>query len=159
MIPAMTEQQLTPIEVRDIMRLLPHRYPFQLVDRVLSYQLEPEKKLTAVKNVTINEPYFPGHFPDSPIMPGVLIIEALAQASGVLAHLALAAGKAEAGLYYLVKIDNARFSKTVIPGDQLILEVTQKRLMRNMGMYDCEALVDGKVVACAQILCAGKAGS
>jgi 3-hydroxyacyl-[acyl-carrier-protein] dehydratase len=154
----MSDQQLTPVEVREIMEMLPHRYPFQLVDRVIFYELEPEKTLRAIKNVTINEPYFPGHFPDSPIMPGVLIIEALAQASGILAFLAQAAKKSGSGLYYLVKIDKARFSKTVTPGDQLILEVTQKRLMRNMGKYECRALVDGKVVASAEILCAGKSG-
>ena len=129
----MSDPQLTPIEVSDIMKMLPHRYPFQLVDRVLAYQLEPVKTLTAIKNVTINEPFFRGHFPDSPVMPGVLIIEALAQASGILAFLAKAADQSGSGLYYLVKIDKARFNKTVTPGDQLILEVTQKRLMRNMG--------------------------
>jgi 3-hydroxyacyl-[acyl-carrier-protein] dehydratase len=155
----MSDTQLSTLEVREIMDMLPHRYPFQLVDRVLSYELEPEKKLTALKNVTMNEPFFPGHFPDAPIMPGVLIIEAMAQASGVLAYLSMAAGNSGRGLYYLVKIDKARFTKTVVPGDQLIMEVTQKRIMRNMGMYDCRALVDGKVVASAQILCAGKSES
>lgn len=155
----MSDQQLTPIEVRDIMQMIPHRFPFQMVDRVLSYQLEPEIRLTAMKNVTINEPYFPGHFPDAPVMPGVLIIESLAQACGVLGYLSLAAKKSNTGLYYLVKIDKARFTKTVVPGDQLILQVTQKRLMRNMGLYDCRALVGDKVVASTEILCAGKSES
>jgi 3-hydroxyacyl-[acyl-carrier-protein] dehydratase len=155
----MSDKQLSTIEVREIMEMLPHRYPFQLVDRVLSYELEPQKKLTAIKNVTINEPFFPGHFPGSPVMPGVLIIEAMAQASGVLAVVSLKAGKSDSGLYYLVKIDKARFSKTVVPGDQLVLEVVQKRMMRKMGLYECRAEVDGKVVASADILCAGKAGS
>jgi 3-hydroxyacyl-[acyl-carrier-protein] dehydratase len=152
----MSDPFTLPIEARDIMKMLPHRFPFQLVDRVIAYELEPEKKLTAIKNVTINEPFFPGHFPDSPVMPGVLIIEALAQASGILAFAAKAANDLEPGLYYLVKIDKARFTKTVTPGDQLVLEVMQKRLVRNMGLYDGRALVDGKVVASAEILCAGK---
>jgi len=152
----MNDKQLSTLEVREIMQMLPHRYPFQLVDRVLSYELEPEKRLTALKNVTMNEPFFPGHFPDSPVMPGVLIIEAMAQASGVLAFLSLASEQLAQSLYYLVKIDKARFSKTVVPGDQLILEVLQKRMLRRMGLYECRALVDGAVVASAEILCAGK---
>jgi 3-hydroxyacyl-[acyl-carrier-protein] dehydratase len=152
----MNESSLTAIEVRDIMAMLPHRYPFQLLDRVLSWQSEPILKLTAIKNVTINEPFFQGHFPGNPIMPGVLIIEALAQASGVLAFVSQSAQENPRGLYYLVKIDNARFKRTVVPGDQLVLEVIQKRMMRGMGLYECEALVDGRQVASAEILCAGR---
>lgn len=152
----MNESSLTAIEVRDIMAMLPHRYPFQLLDRVLSWQSEPDLKLTAIKNVTINEPFFQGHFPGNPIMPGVLIIEALAQASGVLAFVSQSAQDDPKGLYYLVKIDNARFKRTVVPGDQLVLEVVQKRMMRGMGLYECEALVDGRQVARAEILCAGR---
>lgn len=152
----MNESSLTTIEVRDIMAMLPHRYPFQLLDRVLSWQSEPVLKLTAIKNVTINEPFFQGHFPGNPIMPGVLIIEALAQASGVLAFVSQSAQENPKGLYYLVKIDNARFKRTVVPGDQLVLEVIQKRMMRGMGLYECEALVDGRQVASAEILCAGR---
>src|SRR5690554_2539088 len=94
-----------PIEVEQIRRLLPHRYPFLLVDRVLAYSLEPEKTLTAVKNVSVNEPFFQGHFPNDPVMPGVLILEAMAQACGILAHVALATMEDEGALYYLVKID------------------------------------------------------
>jgi 3-hydroxyacyl-[acyl-carrier-protein] dehydratase len=146
------------IDVAAIMRMLPHRYPFQLVDRVLDWESEPVKKLTAIKNVTINEPFFPGHFPDKPVMPGVLILEALAQASGILAFVSDSAKQTEQGLYYLVKIDKARFSKIVTPGDQLILQVIQKRMMRGMGLYDCEAMVDGNQVARAEILCAGRPG-
>lgn len=152
----MNESSLTTIEVRDIMAMLPHRYPFQLLDRVLSWQSEPVLKLTAIKNVTINEPFFQGHFPGNPIMPGVLIIEALAQASGVLAFVSQSAQENPKGLYYLVKIDNARFKRTVVPGDQLVLEVIQKRMVRGMGLYECEALVDGRQVANAKILCAGR---
>ncbi len=152
----MSENSMSAIEVKEIMQMLPHRYPFQLVDRVLSWEAEPVKKLTAIKNVTVNEPYFPGHFPENPVMPGVLIIEALAQASGILAFVSASAKKADIGLYYLVKIDKARFSKIVIPGDQLVLEVVQKRLMHGMGLYACQALVDGKQVARAEVLCAGR---
>lgn len=152
----MNESSLAAIEVRDIMAMLPHRYPFQLLDRVLAWQSEPVLKLTAIKNVTINEPFFQGHFPGNPIMPGVLIIEALAQASGVLAFVSQSAQENPKGLYYLVKIDNARFKRTVVPGDQLVLEVIQKRIMRGMGLYECEALVDGRQVASAEILCAGR---
>lgn len=139
------------VDVTEIFKALPHRYPFLLIDRVLDY--DPGKSLKAIKNVTINEPFFPGHFPEHPVMPGVLILEALAQASGVLAHLS---GGTSGGnpLYYLVKIDKARFTKVVVPGDQLVLEVRQKRMLRRMGLYACEASVDGQKVASAEMLCA-----
>jgi 3-hydroxyacyl-[acyl-carrier-protein] dehydratase len=153
----MNDKAPQTINVQAIMKMMPHRYPFQLVDRVLSWETEPLKKLTAIKNVTINEPFFSGHFPENPVMPGVLILEALAQASGILAYVSNTAGDAKGGLYYLVKIDKARFSKTVGPGDQLLLSIIQKRVMRGMGLYECEALVDGKQVARAEILCAGRA--
>jgi 3-hydroxyacyl-[acyl-carrier-protein] dehydratase len=154
----MNDKTSNVIDVAEIMRMLPHRYPFQLVDRVLSWETEPVKKLTALKNITINEPFFAGHFPENPVVPGVLILEALAQASGILAFVSNSARESDVGLYYLVKIDKARFNKTVGPGDQLILEVVQKRMMRGMGLYDCEALVDGRQVARAEILCAGRPG-
>ena len=150
----MTEKKFDlPIEINEIKTLLPHRYPFLLIDRVTSYSLEPEKILTAVKNVTVNEPYFKGHFPQNPIMPGVLILEALAQACGVLANVALATTQDGAALYYLVKIDNAKFNRKVIPGDQLIMEVKQTRLMRGLGKYECRATVDGERTASCDILC------
>jgi len=145
----------TPIEVEEIKKLLPHRYPFLLVDRVLSYSLDPEKILTAIKNVTVNEPFFQGHFPTDPVMPGVLILEAMAQACGILAHVALATSEEGGGLYYLVKIDKAKFNRKVIPGDQLVMDVTQKRLMRGMGLYECRASVNGQRTASCEILCAG----
>jgi len=139
------------VDITEIFKALPHRYPFLLIDRVLEF--EPGKSLRAIKNVTINEPFFPGHFPDHPVMPGVLILEALAQASGVLAHLS---GGTSGGnpLYYLVKIDKARFTQVVVPGDQLVLEVHQKRMLRRMGLYLCQASVDGEKVASAEMLCA-----
>jgi len=146
----------TPIDIEKILDLLPHRYPFLLVDRVLEYQLEGTPTIRALKNVTMNEPFFQGHFPNHPVMPGVLILEAMAQAAGCLAHLARQAEDAEEQLYYLVKIDKARFNKTVIPGDQLIFEVEQSRLMRGMGLYKATASVDGKAVSRAELLCAAR---
>lgn len=145
----------TPIESEVIEKILPHRYPFLLVDRVISYTLEPEITLTAIKNVTVNEPFFPGHFPGHPVMPGVLILEAMAQACGILAHLALATSGEFGGIYYLVKIDNARFNRKVVPGDQLVMEVKQTRLMRGMGKYEARVTVDGERTASCDILCSG----
>lgn len=142
-----------PIDVTTIQALLPHRYPFLLVDRVLELDLE-QRHVVAQKNVSINEPFFQGHFPGKPIMPGVLIIEALAQAGGVMTQLSLGRD-AGSQLFYMVKVENARFSKQVVPGDVLILDVRMKRLIRNMGWYSGEAKVNSEVVACADILCAG----
>ncbi|HRQ65268.1 MAG TPA: 3-hydroxyacyl-ACP dehydratase FabZ [Xanthomonadaceae bacterium] len=141
------------VDIRRIQALLPHRYPFLLIDRVV--ELEPRKRIRAVKNVTINEPFFKGHFPGRPVMPGVLVLEAMAQAGGLLTQLALGDDTiASEKLFYLVKIDKARFSRMVVPGDQLELVVELKRHIRNMAIYTCQALVDGKEVACAEILCA-----
>jgi 3-hydroxyacyl-[acyl-carrier-protein] dehydratase len=141
-----------PIDVRRITQLLPHRFPFLLIDRVVEY--EPGKRLTALKNVTFNEPFFQGHFPGHPVMPGVLVIEALAQASGALVQLSASQDPNQPALFYLVKIDKARFSRIVVPGDQLILEVEQKRTLRRMGLFWGQAKVDGEVVAEAELLCA-----
>ena len=138
------------------MEYLPHRYPFLLIDRVLSLELDGEKRLTGIKNVTINEPFFQGHFPADPVMPGVLMIEAMAQAAGMLAHLAAETEGREGELFYLVKVDKAKFTKVVVPGDQLLLDVTQKRIMRGMGQYECSAFVEGKRVASCELLCAGR---
>ncbi|MBB5208479.1 3-hydroxyacyl-ACP dehydratase FabZ [Chiayiivirga flava] len=149
-----TAMPTLPVDVTRIMDLLPHRYPFLLVDRVV--EIEPHRRLRAIKNVTLNEPFFQGHFPGHPIMPGVLIIEAMAQAAGLLTQLSNPPRPAdeEKPLYYLVKVDKARFSRIVVPGDQLSLEVEQKRMLRRMGQYVCRALVDGEEVAGAEILCA-----
>ena len=119
-----------PATIDDIQRLLPHRYPFLLVDRVV--ELEPHKRVLAYKNVSINEPFFQGHFPGHPVMPGVLVVEALAQAGGLLTQLSRLGSSAEDQLFYLVKIDNAKFSRMVVPGDRLELEVELKRQIRNM---------------------------
>jgi 3-hydroxyacyl-[acyl-carrier-protein] dehydratase len=146
-----------PIDADRIMQLLPHRYPFLLVDRVIA--CEQAKSLRAIKNVTINEPFFQGHFPGHPVMPGVLIIEAMAQAAGLLTQLS-APPRVEGEdqpIFYLVKVDNARFSRIVVPGDQLVFEVELKRTLRNMALYACRALVDDKEVASAEMLCARKA--
>jgi 3-hydroxyacyl-[acyl-carrier-protein] dehydratase len=147
------------VDVEKILELLPHRYPFLLVDRVLEYSLEDIPTIRALKNVTINEPFFQGHFPGHPVMPGVLILEAMAQAAGCLAHLAREASNEKSQLYYLVKIDKARFNRVVVPGDQLIFEVRQKRLMRNMGLYEATALVDGQPASSAELLCAARPDS
>jgi len=150
----MTEKQFNlPIEINQIKELLPHRYPLLLVDRVIDYTLEPEITLTAIKNVTVNEPYFNGHFPQNPIMPGVLIIEAMAQACGLLANVALATSQEDATKYYLVKVDKAKFNRKVIPGDQLVMEVKQTRLMRGLGKYECRATVNGERTASCEVLC------
>jgi len=143
----------TPIESAEIEKILPHRYPFLLIDRVLSYTLEPEITLTGIKNVTINEPFFTGHFPENPVMPGVMILESLAQACGILAYVAMATTGNAGGIYYLVKIDNARFTRKVMPGDQLLLEVKQKRLLRGMGKYEARATVNGERTASCELMC------
>ncbi|MEO8011994.1 MAG: 3-hydroxyacyl-ACP dehydratase FabZ [Dokdonella sp.] len=140
------------VDVKRITQLLPHRFPFLLIDRVLSW--EDGKRLTALKNVTFNEPFFQGHFPGHPVMPGVLVIEALAQASGALVQLSAKSDPNHPALFYLVKIDNARFSRIVVPGDQLILEVEQKRTLKRMGLFHGKAKVGGEVVAEADLLCA-----
>jgi 3-hydroxyacyl-[acyl-carrier-protein] dehydratase len=140
-----------PLDVIGIQKLLPHRYPFLLVDRVVAF--ERSTSIVCRKNVTINEPFFQGHFPSKPVMPGVLLIEALAQAGGLLTHLSSitdSSGK----VFYLVKVDNAKFSRMVVPGDQLELCVSLKRTIRNMALFEGVARVDGEQVACAEILCA-----
>lgn len=152
----MTDNTVTlPVDVEHIQRLLPHRYPFLLVDRVV--ELEMGKRIAAIKNVTINEPFFQGHFPGHPVMPGVLIVEALAQAAGVLFQLSANPGENDgSALYYLVKVDKARFNAMVVPGDQLRLEVKLKRLLRGMGMFEARAMVGEKEVASCELMCAGR---
>ncbi|WP_099527843.1 3-hydroxyacyl-ACP dehydratase FabZ [Stenotrophomonas maltophilia] len=152
----MNETLQLPIDVCQIQELLPHRYPFLLVDRVLELDIDA-KRILAQKNVSINEPFFQGHFPGRPIMPGVLIIEALAQAGGVMTQLTLGRD-AQSKLFYMVKVENARFNKQVVPGDVLMLDVQMKRLIRNMGWYYGEAKVNGEVVASAEVMCAGAKG-
>lgn len=148
----MTETKVN-IGVEEIMQLIPHRYPFLLVDKVMDYQ--SGEWIKALKNVTFNEPQFEGHFPGHPVMPGVMLVEGMAQAAGVLTQLSRD-GSANDALFYLVKVDNAKFTQIVMPGDQLIYECNIKKVIKNMTQYQCKATVDGKVVAKADILCAEK---
>ncbi|HEY6941886.1 3-hydroxyacyl-ACP dehydratase FabZ [Dokdonella sp.] len=141
-----------PLGVEQIAAMLPHRYPFLLLDRVLAF--EHGTRVSALKNVTFNEPFFQGHFPGHPVMPGVLIIEAMAQAAGMLVKLSAQHNADVPSIFYLVKVDKARFNRTVVPGDQLRLEVEHKRRMRNMSQFWGRALVDGAVAAEAEMLCA-----
>ncbi|MDZ7736430.1 MAG: 3-hydroxyacyl-ACP dehydratase FabZ [Gammaproteobacteria bacterium] len=138
------------IDIDEIKTFLPHRYPFLLVDRVLSY--EPNKSLTAVKNVTFNEPFFQGHFPNKPVMPGVLIIEAMAQATGLLGCLSTDSNNVADSLYYLVAVDKARFRHTVEPGDQLIMTVEFQKVKRGIWCFDVTAKVDDQLVATASLM-------
>lgn len=140
------------MDITEIMRKLPHRYPFILVDRVL--ELVPGERVVALKNVTINEHFFTGHFPGHPVMPGVLIIEALAQACAILAFVTLEAKEGDGTLFYFAGIDAARFKKPVIPGDQLRLEAEMGRTRRGIGKFTGRALVDGQVVCETEMLCA-----
>ena len=148
----MTEYAL-PIEAKTLQTLLPHRYPFLLLDRVTAF--EANQTLTAIKNDTMNEPFFQGHFPGFPVMPGVLITEALAQACGTLAILS-EGGRNDKEIYFFAGIDNARFKRQVIPGDQLVFEVELLQSKRGIGKFKAVAKVDGQVAAEAEIMCAKK---
>ena len=141
-----------PIDAVGIQKLLPHRYPFLLVDRVT--ELEPSVRIVAYKNVSVNEQFFQGHFPGHPVMPGVLVIEAMAQAGGLLGYLSRDTAPDKDMISYLVKVDDAKFSRMVVPGDRLELDVSIKRVIRNMTLFTGIARVDGEQVACAEILCA-----
>lgn len=143
--------QLNSLQVQEIMALLPHRYPFLLIDKVLDFT--PGESLTALKNVTINEPIFTGHFPGMPIFPGVLILEALAQATGILGFKTVTE-RAENELYLFAAIDGARFKKPVVPGDTMILEVKFLKERSNMWKFYGEAKVDGVIVCSAELMCA-----
>ncbi len=141
------------LDIHKVMELLPHRYPFLLIDRVNEF--EEGKSLTAIKNVTINEPFFQGHFPGQPIMPGVLVLEAMAQATGLLAFSSMGDAH-KSKLYMLVGIDKARFRGQVVPGDQLVLNISLKRNMRGIDMYQCEARINGDVVVEAEMMCSAQ---
>ncbi|HPE81451.1 MAG: 3-hydroxyacyl-ACP dehydratase FabZ [Chromatiaceae bacterium] len=140
------------MDIQQIQSLLPHRYPFLLVDRVI--EVEPGKRLVAIKNVTINEPFFQGHFPSKPVMPGVLLIEAMAQATGLLAMESAEVPKE--AIYYLVGVDKARFKRPVMPGDQLVFEVEVLKHRREIWVFAAEAKVDGSAVASAEIMCTAR---
>lgn len=140
------------MDINEILKHLPHRYPFLLVDRVVDMELG--KSIHAYKNVTINEPFFTGHFPHYPVMPGVLIMEALAQAAGILSFKTTGEIPSEESVFFFAGIDNARFKKPVTAGDQLHLHVEIVRQMRGIWKYSAVAKVDGEVVAEAELMCA-----
>lgn len=140
------------MDIKEILDHLPHRYPFLLVDRVVDFEVG--KSIHAYKNISINEPFFAGHFPHHPVMPGVLIMEALAQAAGILSFKTMGAKPDDNSVFYFVGIDNARFKKPVVPGDQLHLHVDIVRQMRGIWKYKVEARVDGEVAAQAELMCA-----
>lgn len=140
-----------PIEAKDIQKLIPHRYPFMLLDRITAF--ENGKSLTALKNISMNEPQFTGHFPDFPVMPGVLIIEAMAQACGCLAILT-EGGRNPDEIYFFAGIDNARFKRQVIPGDQVVFEIELLQSKRGIGKFAAKAFVGEELAVEAEIMCA-----
>ena len=146
--------ELNQLDIQDILQLLPHRYPFLMVDRVVHYEMSEERKvLRSIKNVYFNEPFFQGHFPERPVFPGVLILEAMAQATGILAFRMV--GKPNPGeLYYFASIDNARFKRPVVPGDQLVLDVEYLKERRGIAKFTGVATVDGELVCSAELMCA-----
>ncbi|GGA89189.1 3-hydroxyacyl-[acyl-carrier-protein] dehydratase FabZ [Neiella marina] len=145
-------RELKQLDIEEILNCLPHRYPFLLVDKVTDY--EPGKWLHAIKNVTFNEPFFTGHFPQKPVFPGVLMLEALAQATGILSYKSAEEEPGKNTLYYFASVDNARFKRPVGPGDTIVLEVELIKIRRGMGKFNATAKVDGAVVCTAEIMCA-----
>ena len=144
------------MNINEVRNYLPHRYPFLLVDRVL--EIKKGKSIRAIKNISVNEPQFTGHFPQQPIMPGVLIIEALAQATGILAFKSEVGKPKDGQIYMLVGVDKVRFKKIVEPGDQLELFVEVIAVKRGIWKFKCQALVDGNIVTNAELMCTQKAG-
>ncbi|TYL47245.1 3-hydroxyacyl-ACP dehydratase FabZ [Marinomonas sp. IMCC 4694] len=142
------------MDVNEIRQYLPHRYPFLLVDRVIELNLK--ESIVAYKNVTINEPFFNGHFPDHPVMPGVLIIEAMAQAAGILGFKTMDKKPEDGSIYYFVGSDKARFKRPVVPGDRLQLEAKIITEKRGIWKFECRATVDGELACSATILCADR---
>jgi 3-hydroxyacyl-[acyl-carrier-protein] dehydratase len=151
----MAENTMNSMDIHEILEHLPHRYPFVLVDRVLSMELG--KEITAVKNVSVNEPYFPGHFPYHPVMPGVLIVEAMAQAAALLSFKTMGTKPTSDSVYYFAGIDSARFKKPVSPGDQIILNVKIDRILKGIWKYSAVAKVGDEIVAEANMMCILKA--
>ncbi len=150
----MSETIPTLFDIRDIMGMLSHRYPFLLVDRVIAY--EKGKSLTAIKNVTVNEPFFQGHFPNVPTMPGVLILEAMAQTCGLLTSQETGIKPESGVIFYFAGIDNARFKRIVIPGDRLTLHVNIDKIKRNLWRFKACATVDGELACEADLICVFK---
>jgi 3-hydroxyacyl-[acyl-carrier-protein] dehydratase len=143
---------LNSLDIHKVLEILPHRYPFLLIDRVVDYT--KGESLTAIKNVTINEPFFPGHFPRRPVMPGVLVVEAMAQACGILTHMSEGTQSRDKGIFLFVGIDKARFKRQVEPGDQLRFEVKIVRKMRGIWMYQGNAYVGDELCCSAELMCA-----
>ena len=143
---------MSTMDINEIMRHLPHRYPFLLVDRVL--ECESGKRIKAVKNVTLNEPFFQGHFPGYPVMPGVLVIEAMAQVSAILAYVTRGERHDAKSLLFFAGIDDARFKRPVFPGDQLVLESVELNVVRSVFKFAAKASVGGELVAEAQLMAA-----
>ncbi len=143
---------MTQMDINQILEHLPHRFPFLLIDRVI--ECVPGERIVALKNVSMNEPFFPGHFPHFPVMPGVLTIEAMAQAAAVLSFKTMDAKPNNESVYYFAGIDNARFKRPVVPGDQLMLEVSISFNKRGLWKYSGIARVDGEVAAEADMICA-----
>ena len=139
------------MDIHEILEHLPHRYPILLVDRVL--EVIPGERIVALKNVSVNEPFFPGHYPHHPVMPGVLIVEALAQAAAILSFKTLGGKPDDKSVYYFVGIDGARFKRPVSPGDQLILEVSIQANKRGLWKFAAQAKVDDQIAAEAELLC------
>ena len=142
------------MSIQDVKNYLPHRYPFLLIDKVLN--IEVGKSIVAIKNVTFNEPQFTGHFPAQPIMPGVMIVEALAQATGILAFKSEVGRPIDGQIYMLVGIDKVRFKRMVEPGDQLLLEVEILTVKRGIWKFSCKATVEGETVTTAELMCTQK---
>lgn len=142
---------MTDMDIYQVLKMLPQRYPLLLVDRVL--ECEPGRRILALKNVSANEPYFPGHFPSHPIMPGVLILESMAQAACILAFRTLGEQVDANSVYYYAGVDKARFKRPVVPGDRLEVEVVVLARKRGLWKFSCTARVDGTVVTVAEILC------
>lgn len=140
------------MDIHEILDYLPHRYPMLLVDRVLN--VVPGERITALKNVSMNEPFFPGHYPHHPVMPGVLVVEAMAQTAAILAFKTMGSKPDNKSVYYFVGIDNARFKKPVGPGDQLLLDVTLTFSKRGIWKFSATASVDDQLVAAADLICA-----
>ncbi len=138
------------LNINEVMEMLPHRYPFLMIDRIL--EMEPPKRIVGMKNVTINEPFFQGHFPGHPIMPGVLLVEAMAQAGGVLAMKSLPPEQVTKKVLYFMSIDKAKFRKPVIPGDQVRFEIETVKERGNVKQFKAQALVEGAVVAEAEMM-------
>lgn len=145
---------MNSLDIHEVLRHLPHRFPFVMIDRVLDWKAD--ESLTAVKNVSINEPFFPGHFPHHPVMPGVMILEAMAQACAVLSMKTLGKLPQPDSVYYFLGIDNARFKRPVGPGDVLKIDVAVKRKMRGIWLFDASATVDGELAASAELMCTYK---